>query len=77
MDQEEPIETDDDIRNDMWFKENYLDLIQQYPNQWVAVSDQQIICAGNIKRAVEAEAREKSGGRTYSVYFVPPSDIMP
>lgn len=77
MDQDDPLETDDDIRNDMWFKENYIDLVQQYPNQWIAVCDQRVIGAGNIKRVVDSGARDASNGRVYSLYFVPPSDIMP
>ncbi len=77
MDQDEPIETDEDIRNDMWFKKNYLDLISEYPNQWIAVSGERIVSSGNIKRTVDAEAKERTQGRIYSLYFVPPSDVMP
>jgi len=77
MDQEEPIETDEDIRNDLWFKKNYLDLINEYPNQWIAVSGERVISAGSNKRAADAEAKERSQGRIYSLYFVPPSDVMP
>jgi len=77
MDQDEPIETDEDIRNDMWFKKNYLGLISEYPNQWIAVSGERIVSSGNIKRTVDAEAKERTQGRIYSLYFVPPSDVMP
>jgi hypothetical protein len=77
VDQDEPIETDEDIRNDLWFKKNYLDLINEHPNQWIAVSGERVISSGNTKRAVEAEAKEHARGRVYSLYFVPPSDIMP
>lgn len=77
MDQDEPIETDEDIRNDMWFKKNYLDLIAQYPNQWIAVCGERVVSSGNIKRAVDSEAKERTQGRIYSLYFVPPSDVMP
>lgn len=77
MDQEESIETDEDIRNDLWFKKNYLDLISEHPNQWIAVSGERIISSGSTKRAVDAQAKELAGGRVYSLYFVPPSDFMP
>ncbi|MBN1677974.1 MAG: hypothetical protein JW880_05490, partial [Candidatus Thermoplasmatota archaeon] len=70
-------ETDEDIRNDLWFKKNYLDLINEYPNQWIAVSGEQVIGSGNVKRTVDAEAKERSQGRVYSLYFIPPSDVMP
>lgn len=77
MEQGEPIETDEDIRNDLWFKKNYLDLINEYPNQWIAVSGERVISSGNVKRSVDAEAKERSRGRIYSLYFIPPSDVMP
>lgn len=77
MDQYEPIETDEDIRNDLWFKKNYLDLINEYPNRWIAVSGERIISSGSVKRSVDAEAKERAQGRVYSLYFVPPSDFMP
>lgn len=77
MDQDEPIETDEDIRNDLWFKKNYLDLINEYPNRWIAISGESVISSGNIKRAVDAEAKERAQGRVYSLYFVPSSDVMP
>ncbi len=77
MEQGEPIETDEDIRNDLWFKKNYLDLINEYPNQWIAVSGERVISSGNVKRSVDAEAKERSQGRIYSLYFIPPSDVMP
>lgn len=77
MKDDEPVETDEDIRNDLWFKKNYLDLINEYPNQWIAVSGERIISSGSIKRAVDAEARERAQGRIYSLYFIPPSDVMP
>lgn len=77
MDQDETIETDEDIRNDLWFKKNYLDLMNEYPNQWIAVSGERVISSGNTKRTVDAEAKERVPGRLYSLYFVPPSDVMP
>jgi len=77
LDEGDNIETDEDIRNDLWFKKNYLDLITQYPNQWIAVSGEQIISSGSTKRAVDAQARGLVQGRVYSLYFVPPSDFMP
>ncbi len=77
MDQDEAIETDEDIRNDLWFKKNYLDLIAEHPNQWIAVSGERIISSGGIKSAVDAEAKKLTEGRVYSLYFVPPSDFMP
>ena len=77
MNDEEPTESDEDKKNDQWLKENYIDLIQDYPNHWIAVADRHVICKGISKRAVEAEARRLAPDRTFSFYFIEPSDIMP
>ncbi|OGS42032.1 MAG: hypothetical protein A3K67_07785 [Euryarchaeota archaeon RBG_16_62_10] len=77
MDEGEIVEDDADIRNDEWFKANYVELIQQYPNRWIAVLDQKVVHSGNRRRLVERRAREMAGDRELSFYFVPPSDIMP
>jgi hypothetical protein len=77
MDDEEPAESEEDIKNDQWLKENYLDLIQDYPNLWIAVADGQVICTGNSKHSVEAEARRLLPNKTPSLYFIEPSAIMP
>ena len=77
MNDEEPAESDEDKKNDEWLKENYIDLIQDYPNHWIAVADRHVICKGISKRAVEAEARRLAPERTFSFYFIEPSDIMP
>jgi hypothetical protein len=74
---EEPLEDDSDIRNDLWFKENYLELIEDYPNQWIAVLDQRVVCSGMSKGAVSDKAREMHGDKKFSFYFIEPSDIMP
>jgi hypothetical protein len=77
MNDEEPSEDQEDMKNDQWLKENYLDLIQDYPNRWIAVLNQKIISTGNSKRQVESAAREIAGEREFSVYFIEPSNIMP
>lgn len=77
MNDEEPSEDQEDMKNDQWLRENYLDLIQDYPNRWIAVLDQKIISTGNSKRQVESAAREIAGEREFSVYFIEPSNIMP
>lgn len=74
---EEPIEDESDVKNDLWLKANYLEMIQDYPNQWIAVLDQKVVASGNRKRQVESEAREIAGDKEFSLYFIEPSDIMP
>lgn len=74
---EEPIEDDADIRNDLWFKENYLELIEEYPNQWIAVLDQRVVCSAISKGIAAEKAREMFGDRKFSFYFIEPSEILP
>jgi hypothetical protein len=77
VDDEEPVEGSEDVKNDLWFKNYYLELIQDYPNQWIAVLDQKVVASGIAKGQVESEARTVAGGKAVSLYFIEPSDIMP
>jgi hypothetical protein len=77
VDDEEPVEGTEDVMNDLWLRQNYLELIQDYPNQWIAVLDQKVIASGNRKHQVESEAKEIAGDKEPSLYFIEPSDIMP
>lgn len=77
MGEEENIEDDADIRNDLWVKENYVGLCDEFPNQWIAVADQDVIASGISKRQVTKKAEEVAGGRRYSIYFMEPSALPP
>jgi hypothetical protein len=77
VDDEEPVEGTEDVMNDLWLKQNDLELIQDYPNQWIAVLDQKVIASGIRKHQVESEAREIAEDKEFSLYFIQPSDIMP
>ena len=77
MGEGEPVEDDMDIRNDLWVKENYVGLCDEYPNQWIAVLDQDVIASGITKRQVEAKAEKLATGRPYSLYFMEPSALPP
>jgi len=77
MDEEEQVEDDVDIRNDLWVKDNYIGLCDEFPNQWIAVMDQDVVASGISKRQVDAKAREKAQGRRYSLYFMEPSALPP
>ena len=77
IDQEDDEESQEDIKNDLWLKENYIDLITDYPNQWIAVLEQKVVATGNSKRQVEKQVKELAGDRQFSLYFIEPSDIMP
>jgi hypothetical protein len=77
MGEEEAIEDDADIRNDLWVKENYIGLCDEFPNQWIAVADHDVIASGISKRQVTKKAGELAGGRRYSIYFMEPSALPP
>jgi len=77
MRDEEPVEDDADIRNDLWVKENYVGLCDEFPNQWIAVADQDVIASGITKRQVEKKAGEIAHERRFSVYFMEPSALPP
>ncbi len=74
---DEPVENESDVRNDEWFKQNYLTLIQDFPNRWVAVMDQKVIAQGNNRYQVSAEAKAIAGDRPFSMYFIEPSGMLP
>lgn len=77
MSGEERIEDDADIRNDLWLKENYVGLCDEFPNQWIAVMDQDVIAHGASKRQVEKKAEETAKGRRFSLYFLEPTALPP
>ena len=59
--------------NDEWFGAHVLELVQKYPNQWIAVVDQTVVCSSASKRRARSEARRLAGGREFSLYFIEPS----
>lgn len=76
-DDDEEYEDDEDLKNDQWFKDNYLDLIEDHPREWIAVSDQRLVCTGATRIEVDDRARELLGEeKEYSVYFVLPVDTI-
>ena len=77
MDDDERIEDDADIRNDLWVKENYVGLCDEFPNQWIAVADQDVIASAITKWQVEKKAKEIAQERRFSVYFMEPSALPP
>ncbi len=70
------MEDESRVSNDEWFAANLLDLVQQYPNQWIAVLDRQVICTSSSKRRAQAEARRLAEGRDFSLYFIEPSMLQ-
>lgn len=72
-DDQEMTESAEDLKNDEWFKENYLDLIQEHPREWIAVMDRKIIAIGSTEVEAENLANEVAGEKEYSIYFVAPT----
>lgn len=68
---EEVVEDEEDIKNDQWFKENYVELVGLHPKEWIAVIDQKIIATGTTMAELDENAMEAAGERKFSVYFVP------
>lgn len=73
-DKEEGSESDDDKRNDQWLKDHFVDLIQMYPREWIAVLDRNVIAKSSTKTEVEEMADKIANGREYSIYFIPPTE---
>ncbi len=62
--------------NDEWFQENLLDLVEKYPNQWIAVLERNVIVSSSSRRRAQAEAKRIAGGREFSLYFIEPSMLQ-
>ncbi len=76
-DDEEEYESEEDLKNDQWFKDNYLDLIEDHPREWIAVSGQRLVCTGATRIDVDDKARDLLGeGKDFSVYYVTPVDTI-
>ncbi|NYT11385.1 MAG: hypothetical protein GKC03_02400 [Methanomassiliicoccales archaeon] len=69
--EDDVVESEEDLRNDEWFKENLLVLMEEHSKEWIAVIDCEIIATGTTLAEVEENALEVSGDREFSVYFVP------
>ena len=73
FDDEEEYESEEDVKNDQWFKENYIDLVEEHPRGWVAVMDQAIIAIGATRIEARTRPRRSPGDHDYSVYFINPT----
>ena len=73
FDEEEEYESEEDVKNDEWFKENYIDLIEEHPREWIAVMDRAIIAIGATRTEADDKAKAIAGERDYSIYFINPT----
>ncbi len=72
-DEDEVNESENDIKNDEWFKTNYIDLMQEHARDWIAVMDQVVIAIASTQSEVEILANKIAGEKEYSVYFIAPT----
>ncbi len=70
------METGTTPSNDEWFRDNIFDLVEKYPNQWIAVLDRTVICTSASRRRAQAEAKKVAAGREFSLYFIEPSMLQ-
>ena len=75
-DEDEMNESENDLKNDEWFKANYIDLMQGHARDWIAVMDQKIIAVASTQSEVEIKANQIAGENEYSVYFVAPTAVV-
>ena len=64
-------ETEEDLRNDDWFEKNYIDLMMEYPKEWIAVINCEVIATGTTQSELEENMERIAKDREYSIYFVP------
>ncbi|MGD0817629.1 MAG: DUF5678 domain-containing protein [Methanomassiliicoccales archaeon] len=69
-------ESENDLKNDEWFKDNYINLMQEHPREWIAVMDQKIIAISSTELEVEILANKIAGDNEYSLYFVAPTAMV-
>lgn len=62
--------------NDEWFQAHILELVEKYPNQWVAISGGNVICSSASRWRAKSEARRIAGGGAFSLYFIEPSMLQ-
>ena len=53
-----------------WVNENYTELVQKYPDQWIAVYDKEVIVANKYLGEVKKVARSKNFPRQCLYVFI-------
>lgn len=62
--------------DDAWFAAHIYELVEKYPNQWIAVSGGQVICSSASRWGAKSEAKRITGGKNFSLYFIEPSMLQ-
>lgn len=53
-----------------WAKTHHSELLIRYPDEWVAVYENQVVAHGPNGERVEQEAKQKLGDKNTPIYFV-------
>ncbi len=56
--------------DDAWFAAHIYEIVEKFPDQWIAVSGGKVICSSASRWGAKSEAKRLTGGRNYSLYFV-------
>ncbi len=62
--------------NDEWFQAHVLELVEKYPNQWVAIAGGAVLCSSASRWRAKSEAKRLAAGREFSLYFIEPSMLQ-
>ncbi len=62
--------------NDEWFAAHVLELVEKYPNQWIAVSGGRVICSSASRWGAKSAAKKAAEGQDFSLYFIEPSMLQ-
>ena len=57
------------LEDEKWADEHMSELLEKYPNQWIAVVNKEVACVGKNLAEVEEVARQKVGGRHPFSFF--------
>ena len=52
-----------------WANEHFTEIVKEYPNQWVAIVNKEVVAAGGTITEVEKKATEKTGQDEFPIYF--------
>ncbi|MFQ6071716.1 MAG: DUF5678 domain-containing protein [Methanosarcinales archaeon] len=64
------IEPKDFWKDKEWVFSHYSELMQKYPNLWVAIVDEKIVSAGEDLRTVREDAKKKTSKKHIPLIFI-------
>ncbi len=70
------METGAGMSDDEWFQAHVLELVEKYPNQWIAVSGGQVVASSATRWGAKSGGKRATGGRNFSLYFIEPSMLQ-